>query len=89
MDHSKAVYVTDLSVCTPAAALSERRQQYHWQKIPYETKEFSGVMLSTGPETEAPEVTLPLGWMGGTPSSLGCGGRKSRTCGARARTRTW
>ncbi len=61
MDHSKAVYVSDLSMCTPAAALSERRRKYHWQTIPYETGEFSGVMLSTGPETEAPEVTLPLG----------------------------
>ena len=64
MDHSRAVYVTDLSVCTPAAALSVRRQKYHWQTISYETEEFSGVMLSTGPETEAPEVTLPLGVTG-------------------------
>lgn len=65
MDHGNAIVLSDLSRCTPAAALSPDRRKFHWLTIPYEAEEISGVMLSTGPETDAPDVTLPLdvsGW---------------------------
>ncbi len=65
MSALEPIYVTDLGRCEPQIALSTGRRKYHWQVVPYETEEFCGNMLIAGPETEAPEVTLPLnvkGW---------------------------
>lgn len=65
MDHSRAIVLSDLSRCTPPAALTPDHRRYHWQVVPYETEGFSGNFLIAGPETEAPPVTLPLqvsGW---------------------------
>jgi hypothetical protein len=58
-------YLSDMSLCTPAAALSEVNNKGHWTLIPYEAGEVSGVMIGAGSHAEAPEVTLPLdvsGW---------------------------
>ena len=65
MDHSKAVFLSDMGRCTPAAALSSGHQKYHWQTVPYEAEGVSGTLLFAGPETEAPVVRLPVeasGW---------------------------
>ena len=65
MDHSKAIYLSDLSGCIPSLALSNEHRKYHWQVVPYEAEGISGNLLIAGPETEAPPVTLPLavsGW---------------------------
>ena len=65
MNHSKAVYISDLSQCMPTAALSPTHVKYHWQTIPYEAEDISGVMLFAGPESETPPVPLPVeasGW---------------------------
>ena len=65
MDHSKAIYLSDMSRCGPAAALSPRHTRYHWQTVSYQADGVSGTLLFAGPETEAPPVTLPVdatGW---------------------------
>ncbi len=64
MDHSKAIYVTDMGACTPAAALSSEHRKYRWQTVPYEAEGVSGTMIYSGPETDTPPVTLPLGVSG-------------------------
>ena len=65
MDHSRAVFLSDMGQCTPAAALSSGHRKYHWQTVPYEAEGVCGTLLFAGPETEAPQVTLPVeaaGW---------------------------
>lgn len=65
MSALEPIYVTDLGLCEPRLALSTERRKYHWQVVPFEAEAFCGNMLIAGPETEAPEVTLPLnvkGW---------------------------
>ena len=65
MDHSKARYLTDMGVCTPVSALTAGHRKYRWQTVPYEAEGLSGTMIYSGPETDAPPVTLSLdasGW---------------------------
>ena len=65
MDHSKAIVISDLSVCQPQTAVTPGHLKYHWQATPYEAEGVSGTLLFAGPETEAPPLTLPLevsGW---------------------------
>lgn len=65
MDHSRAIIISDLSVCVPEQALGPGHRKYHWQTTPYEAEGVSGTLLFAGPETEAPVITLPLelsGW---------------------------
>jgi hypothetical protein len=61
---SAVIYLTDMSQCLPASALSTRRRKHYWQLLEYEAEHLSGVMLSAGPETEAPQITVPLGLEG-------------------------
>jgi len=58
------IYLSDMSLCTPASALSKVNKKKHWTLIPYETDEVSGVMIRAGSHADAPEVTLPLGVSG-------------------------
>lgn len=58
-------YLTDMSRCQPASALSSKPRRNHWRLLDYETAHFKGVMIVAGQNTQAPEVTLPLnrkGW---------------------------
>jgi len=55
---------SDMSLCTPASALSKVNKAGHWTLIPYEADEVSGVMIGAGSRAGAPEVTLPLGVSG-------------------------
>ena len=66
MDHSKAIVISDLSVCQPQAALTPGHLKYHWQATPYEAEGVSGTLLFAGPETEAPPLILPIEVSGGT-----------------------
>ena len=50
--------------CTPADALSKRREHAKWKVFEYETAEFSGKCLSVGRESSAPDLTLKLGKQG-------------------------
>ena len=52
------IILSDMGQCRPAAALSETRRRHHWQLLLYETKNFSGRLVSAGFMTEAPEVRL-------------------------------
>ena len=67
-DHALAaepIYLTDLSRCQPADALSSKPRRKHWRTLSYTTDGLEGVMLLAGPETAAPEIHLPLdvdGW---------------------------
>lgn len=60
-----AKLVTDMTRCTPADALSQRRKHDKWKVFEYDTAEFSGKCLSVGRESSAPDLTLKLnqkGW---------------------------
>ena len=62
---AKAELITDMTRCTPAEALSTKREHARWKVFEYETAEFSGKCLSVGRESSAPDVTLRLkkqGW---------------------------
>ena len=66
---AKMQYITDLSRCTPASALSKSPREGHWQLIAYETLNDpnlgAGTMVGAASFVEAPELTLPLdvsGW---------------------------
>jgi len=65
---SSEIWLTDMSRCVPKHALSAKRRRYHWQMIDYEAEGgLRGVMVSAGPETEAPDIIYPLdvkGWYG-------------------------
>lgn len=58
------IYVSDMSRCTPASALSLKQEQGRWTLIPYETKEVSGTLVGALSFITAPELTLPLGVSG-------------------------
>ena len=58
------IYVSDMSQCQPAAALSHRQEKGHWTLIPYATEEVSGTLVSALSFISAPELTLPLGVSG-------------------------
>ncbi|MBI3922658.1 MAG: family 10 glycosylhydrolase [Armatimonadetes bacterium] len=61
-------YLTDLTRCRPARALSQGPQEGHWQMIPYQTVDDanvkSGTMIGAPSYLDVPEVTLPLGVSG-------------------------
>lgn len=59
------VYLSDLSACRPASALSRKPRRHRWRLLEYETEGFQGVMLVAGQNTQAPEVRYPVrqkGW---------------------------
>lgn len=61
----QAELLTDMTLCTPAAALSKRRGHAKWKVFEYETANFSGKCVSVGRESSAPDLTLKLdkqGW---------------------------
>ncbi|MCK5732656.1 MAG: hypothetical protein KAI38_00605, partial [Candidatus Latescibacteria bacterium] len=58
------IYLSDMSQCKPASALSEKQEKGHWTLIPYETEEVSGTFVSALSFITAPELTLPLGISG-------------------------
>lgn len=58
---AKAEWITDMTRCTPASALSDRRRLNAWKIFDYETANFSGKCLSVGRESTAPDLTLKLG----------------------------
>ena len=57
-------YHTDLDRCQPSSALYPGARARHWRMHTYETDSLSGVMLRADTETDAPEVTYPLGVAG-------------------------
>lgn len=58
------VYLNDLSKCVPSSALSHDPTPGRWRMMEYDAAGLSGVMLLAGPETAAPEITVPLGVAG-------------------------
>lgn len=72
--HKHEVLLTDMSRCQPGEALSSDARHGHWQLVPFETDEVSGTMVWARPETEAPEITLPLGVRGWHAIYLGFAG---------------
>ncbi|HJN17990.1 MAG TPA: family 10 glycosylhydrolase [Armatimonadota bacterium] len=58
-------FISDMSQCRPAKALSEDARQGRWRLLPYETDEVSGTMIGAASFIDAPDVTLPVdadGW---------------------------
>lgn len=61
----KAIIISDMSRCTPKAALSDTTQPGKWRLLPYQTADIKGVMIAAGSFINAPEVTLSpkvTGW---------------------------
>ena len=59
------MYLSDMSKCLPASAISEEQAKGKWRLLDYETGGPKGKMLVAGSYIDAPEVTLPLnvkGW---------------------------
>ena len=58
-------YVTQMDMCQPQHALSDRMEQGKWQLITYETEELKGTMVGALSLINAPDLTIPLdatGW---------------------------
>lgn len=68
------ILITDLSLCTPEAALSNQRNPGCWKVLPYATPGFSGKCLWALNRTGAAELTLPLNARGWHAIYLGLGG---------------
>jgi hypothetical protein len=61
----KAIYLSDLSKCEPATAISSRMEPSKWRLLTYKSPEVSGVMVKSPSFVDAPDLTLPLklvGW---------------------------
>ena len=59
------IYLTDMEKCQPSSAVSREPRRFAWNSVQYKTKQFSGMLLFAGEETEAPVVTYTLnveGW---------------------------
>jgi hypothetical protein len=61
---AEAELITDLTRCTPAGALSDRRHLNAWKVFEYDTAIFSGKCISVGRESTAPALRLKLGKKG-------------------------
>ena len=64
-EERQAIYISDLTGCLPAAALSPTARQNCWQTIAYEAEGLAGTMLVADSNCSAPALTLPLdvqGW---------------------------
>ena len=64
-EERQAIYISDLTGCLPAAALSPTPRQNCWQTIAYEAEGLAGTMLVADSNCSAPALTLPLdvqGW---------------------------
>lgn len=53
-------WLTDFTALADTGKLHKRALPGCWQTAPYETREFSGVMLLANPSAAAPEVRIPL-----------------------------
>ncbi len=70
-DESKAIYLSDMSRALPRSALATKPAPKRWRLIDYETEAFKGVMAVAGQNSDAPEITLPLGRSGWHAISIG------------------
>ena len=71
------VIISDMSTCIPQEAFSRSRKKYCWQLIEYEAEgNTKGILMSAGPETEAPDVVCRLGLDGWYAIYIGLWGRK-------------
>ena len=65
IDTPNARYATQMDMCQPQHALSDRMEQGKWQLITYETEELNGTMVGALSLINAPDLTIPLdatGW---------------------------
>ena len=56
----KEIVISDLSVCRPAHRLDRGYRHETWRLIDYETEEFAGTMIYSGPGMNSGELVLPL-----------------------------
>ena len=61
---SAQIVISDLSHCRPDGALHRGYRPGTWRLIDYETTEFAGTMVYSGPGAGSPPLTLPLGRQG-------------------------
>lgn len=54
------IIISDMSACRPAACLSLTPRPRQWQLAPYQTDTIQGTMILARPQTNPPEVVLPL-----------------------------
>jgi len=74
MPEKKEVIISDMSLCCPKTALSNRLKKGHWRQIPYSAEKIEGIFLFAGPETNASEIYLPLELEGIYEIYIGCWG---------------
>ncbi|NLY02866.1 MAG: hypothetical protein GXY83_42980 [Rhodopirellula sp.] len=70
----EALCIGDMSRVQPGSALSDVRKRSHWKVLEYETQDITGKCIAAMPDTQAPEVTLPLGRKGWHAIYVGLGG---------------
>jgi len=58
------IIVSDLSVCQPAERLDRAYRPGTWRLVEYETSEFSGTMIYSGPGMDSGQLQLPLECVG-------------------------
>lgn len=68
---TEPIYLSNMSNCQPASALTDKPKRGHWRLLPYETETFPGTMLVAGRNTRAPEIRYPLPQKGWYRVSLG------------------
>ena len=64
-------YISNLEGSHPLSSLSDTARRGHWRKLKYKTEDLDGILLFAGPETDAPNVTIPLNSKGWHSISIG------------------
>ena len=64
-------YIPNLEGSRPLSSLSDTAKKGHWRKLKYKTEDLEGIMLLAGPETGAPNITIPLNCKGWHSISIG------------------
>ncbi|NKB71047.1 MAG: hypothetical protein GKR89_28590 [Candidatus Latescibacteria bacterium] len=54
------ILISDLSQCRPAHRLDRHYRHGTWRLVEYQTKEFSGTLIYSGPGMDSAPLTLPL-----------------------------
>ncbi len=82
------IYFTDMGRCYPSSAISEKRGKRNWKKIPYETDNFSGVLVVASYCADPPVITLPIDIKGNHSIFVGLYGEFGFHCGVQIKLKS-
>ena len=60
MSQAQPVVISDLSQCQPAHRLARNYRHQTWRLVDYQTTEFSGTLIYSGPGMDSGPLTIPL-----------------------------